>query len=550
MKQFKKFLFGLIGLGVFPAFATPFKASEFVVASPSPYSAPVIQEISKKGGNVVDMAIATAFALAVTHPYYVSLGSGGFALVKINKDKVVLDFREVASYKMSSDFFEKNGVSSREGALAVGTPGFVAGMYALHKKYGKLSWRELIEPALFLAERGFPVSGDFVDYTNRAKKSFNSKGKELFLKKGRSYRFNETLKQPELALALKLLQKKKRKAFYQGEIGQDIVSSIQKSGGVLNLEDLEKYQVRWLKPLIFSFRGYQIYSMPLPSSGGIILARAFKLASKQKLYKKKFNSFDETHLMAEILSQAFLPRYLMGDPDFSKFNTKKWLSDKNLNRISNQISLKRVLKTPLPKEEPSPIKESSETTHFSIMDKKGNTVAMTLTLNAFYGSKFVSSKYGIVLNNQIDDFTTLPQQANLFGLIQGKNNLIQGGKRPLSSMSPTFVEKNKQTLLSLGGAGGPTIITGVFQTIYRYLIHNRELDQAVYAPRIHHQFLPRKLFLEDKRFSPELIIDLKMRGHKIEFRKGIARIFAVARTPKGELQGAGDLRKESHTGGL
>ena len=552
MNQFKKILFVLvIGLGAFPAFTTLFKASEFVAASPSPYSAPVIQKISNKGGNVVDMAIAAAFALAVTHPYYVSLGSGGFALIKMNKDKTVLDFREAAPYKMSSDFFEKNGVSSTQGASAVGTPGFVAGMYALHKKYGKLPWRELIEPALFLAERGFRVSGDFVDYTNRAKKTFNSRGKEIFFKKGRSYRFNQTFKQPELALALKLLQKKKRKAFYQGVIGQDIVSSVQKSKGVLSLEDLQKYQVRWLKPLVFSFRGYQIYSMPLPSSGGIILARAFKLADKKKLYKKKINSFDEAHLIAEIFSQAFLPRYLMGDPDFSNFNIKKWLSDENLNRTSSQISLKKVLKTPLPKESQKlPLKESAETTHFSIIDKKGNTAAMTLTLNGFYGSKFVSSKYGIVLNNQIDDFTTQLEQANLFGLIQGKNNLIQGGKRPLSSMSPAFVEKNNQTLLSLGGAGGPTIITGVFQTIYRYITNKMDLDQAIYAPRIHHQFLPRKLFIEDKRFSPELIIDLKIRGHKIEFRKSIARVFAVARTPKGELKGSGDLRKESHAGGF
>lgn len=540
VKNFSALVFAFV---FFPAVADVFKAHEFVIASPSPYSAPIIQKISKQGGGAVDMAIAAAFGLAVTHPYYVSLGSGGFALIKINKEKTALDFREVASYKMSSDFFEKNRASSRIGALAAGAPGFTAGMFALHKKYGKLPWRDLIQPALFLAEKGFPVSGDFAAYTKRAEKDFNSKGREVFLKKNRPYRFNEVLKQPDLAAALKLLQKQKSRAFYHGAIGRDIVSSVQKVGGVLSLEDLKKYQVRWLKPLVFSFRGFQIYSMPLPSSGGLILARAFKLAEKQKLYKKKPLSFDEIHLMGEIFSQAFLPRYLMGDPDFSKFNSAKWLSDENLNLSSRRISPQKVLKSPLPKESP-------ETTHFSIIDKKGNTVSMTLTLNAFYGSKFVSSKYGIVLNNQIDDFTTLPEQANLFGLVQGKNNLIEGGKRPLSSMSPTFVEKNGQTILSLGGAGGPTIITGVFQTIYRRLIHKMELDQALYTPRIHHQFLPRKLYLENKRFSPELIINLKMRGHKIEFKDLIARVFAVARTSEGVLLGAGDLRKESHAGGL
>ena len=543
MELFKKFLFFLCVLGLFPAFTTPFKANEFVVTSPSPYAAPISKKIFQKGGNVVDMAIAVAFSLAVTHPYYVSLGSGGFAVIKLNKEKIALDFREVAPYNMPSDFFENSQASSRVGAFAVGTPGFVAGMHALHKKYGKLKWKELIEPALFLATKGFPVSADFVDYTERARKDFNLKGKELFLKKGSSLKFNEILKQPELALALKLLQKKERKAFYEGAIGKDIVSSLQKSQGVLSLEDLKKYQVRWRKPFVFSFRGYQIYSMPLPSSGGLILKRAFQLAYHTKLYKKKLDSFDETHLMAEILSQAFVPRYLMGDPEFSKFDAKPWLSDKNLKELSHKISLKKVLKTNLPK-------ESTETTHFSILDKKGHTVSMTLTLNGFYGSKFASSKYGIVLNNQIDDFTTQTQQANLFGLIQGRNNLIKGGKRPLSSMSPSFIEKNQQTILSLGGAGGPTIITGVFQVMYRFFIHKMDLEQALNAPRIHHQFLPRRLFLEDKRFSPERVVSLKVRGHKIEFKKSIARVFATAKNSKGELVGATDLRKEAHSGGL
>ena len=521
----------------------PFKGSKFVISSPSPHSALIVERIYQKGGNIVDMALAAAFALAVTHPYYVSLGAGGFALIKMDSSVKALDFRETAPYDMPSDFFEKTSASSQEGGSAVGVPGFVAGMSALHKKYGRLSWAELIAPAVFLAEKGYRVSSDWVEFTSKAKKQFNSRGRQIFFKNGRSYLFNETFKQADLALALKLLQKNGRDAFYRGVIGQDIISSVKQSKGVLDLEDLKKYQVRWLKPFVFFFRAYKIFSMPLPSSGGIILARAFKLIEKQKLYKKSAGSFDETHLLAEIMSQAFLPRYLMGDPAFSHFKLEKWISNKLLQKLSDQISLEKSLKQPLPF-------ESGETTHFSIIDKKGNTVAMTLTLNGFYGSKLVSSKYGIVLNNQIDDFTTLPGQANQFGLIQGKNNFIQGGKRPLSSMSPTLVEKNKQTILSLGGAGGPAIITAVLQTMYRYLIHKMDLEQAVYHPRIHHQFLPRRLFLEDKRFNPELVVSLKTRGHKVEFKKYIAQIFAVARNEKGELLSAAEFRRESSAGGL
>ncbi|MBC6415389.1 MAG: gamma-glutamyltransferase [Bdellovibrionales bacterium] len=523
--------------------ATPFKGSKFVVAGPSSHSPFVSKMIYNKGGNVVDMAIAVAFALCVTHPYYVSLGSGGFALVKINSLTKSLDFRETAPHKMSSDFFEKNNFSSQTGAFSIGVPGFVAGMMALHKKYGKLSWSELLAPALFLAEKGYPVSGDWLNFTNQSKKQFNLAGKSVFFKKGKSYSLNENFKQKSLATAFKLLQKKGGDAFYRGDIGKDVVSSIQKEKGLLSLQDLEKYKVRWLKPLVFKFRSYEISSMPLPSSGGIILARAFRLIEKQKLYKKTLGSFDETHLLAEIMSLAFLPRYLMGDFEFSNFKPELYLSDKNLKELSDKISLEKSVKMPL-------IKESGETTHFSIIDKKGNTVAMTLTLNGIYGSKLVSSRYGVVLNNQIDDFTTLMNQANQYGLIQGENNLIQGGKRPLSSMSPTLVEKNKQTLLSLGGAGGPAIITGVLQTIYRYLVHNLNLEEALYYPRIHHQFLPRELFVEDKRFSPERIVSLKMKGHKIKFTNHVSRVFAVARNKKGELLAKGDFREMSSAGGL
>ena len=540
--MFRLFFILVFCFAGFFSYSVPFKAEKFIVSGPSPHSPIVAQRIFKQGGNIVDMAVGVAFALAVTHPYYVSLGSGGFAIVKMKSEVRALDFRETAPSKMSSDFFEKNNLSSTEGGASVGVPGFLAGMRELNKKYGRLSWPKVIAPAVLLAEKGFPVSGDWVDITGQSKNKLNSVGKKIFLKRGRLYSANEIFKWPSLAKAFKLIQKKKTDVFYKGDIGKDIVSAVVKEKGVLSLEDLKNYKVRWLNPVSFSFRGYTIYSMPLPSSGGLILARALKLIEQKKIYKKELYSFDEIHLLAEVMSRAFLPRLLMGDPAFSNFNETKWMADENLSYIGKSISLKRALQMPIPK-------ESEETTHVSLMDAKGNAVSMTLTLNGFYGSHVVSPKYGIVLNNQMDDFTTRPGQANMFGLIQGKNNVIQKGKRPLSSMTPSIIEKKGQTVMAIGGAGGPKIITAVLQTVYRYLVNKMNLEQAIYSARIHHQFLPRRLFIENKRFSPELIIDLKMRGHKIQFKDYIAQVFAVA-TEKGQLTGASENRREGAVGGL
>ena len=540
--MFRLFSFLIAFFLVFSSQAVPFKAEKFIVSGPSPHSPMVAERIFKQNGNIIDMAVGAAFALSVTHPYYVSLGSGGFALIKMKNKVRALNFRETASYNMSSDFFEKSGLSSQYGGASVGVPGFVAGMWELHKKYGRLPWDQVIAPAVLLAEKGFLVSGDWTDITKKSKNKFNSVGKKIFFKKGQPYRVNELFRQPALAKALKLIQKRKTDVFYKGDIGKDIISEIKKEKGVLSLEDLKKYKARWQEPVSFSFRGYTIYSMPLPSSGGLILMRALKLIEQKKLYKKELYSFDEIHLLGEIMSRAFLPRMLMGDPAFSNFDEKKWLSDKNLNSAAKSISQKRSVKIPIPK-------ESEETTHIALMSAKGNVVSMTLTLNGLYGSHVVSPKYGIVLNNQIDDFTTRLGQANMFGLIQGKNNSIQKGKYPLSSMTPSIVEKKGKSIMAVGGAGGPTIITSVLQTIYRYLVSKMSLDHAIYSPRIHHQFLPRQLFMENKRFSPELILNLKLRGHKIQFKDYIAKVFAVAKE-EDQLLGMAEIRVEGSAGGL
>ena len=541
----KSFYFILL-LFFFQVQAVPFEGTKIVVSGPSPYLPKIVKTLHKQGSNIFDVAIASALSLSVTHPYYVSLGAGGFALLKKNNSIKALDFREKAPQKMDANFYVNQGLSSQTGGAAVGTPGFIAGLWAIHKKYGKTPWARLVQPALQLAKKGFPVSGDWAEITSKQKKKFNSFGKKNFFKNKKNYMPGEVFKQAQLVKALTLIQKRPLQSFYGGSLGKDIVQTVQENKGLMEIEDLKNYQVRWLDPLKTSFKGYTLYSMPLPSSGGIILFRALYLIEKQKLYRKALYSAKELHLLGEIMARAFRPRNLMGDPANFPNLPPSWLNPKHLNKLNQTLSPHRVhhLK---PLKEPTASKESLQTTHISLVDQKGNAVSMTLTLNGFYGSGLVSKKYGIVLNNQMDDFTTLPNKPNMFGMIQGQNNAVIGGRTPLSSMTPLIAEQG-ENLLSLGGAGGPMIINSVLQVLYRHLIHKMNVEEAILAPRIHHQFLPRKLFVENKRFNPELILQLKRKGHKIHYRNYIAQIFGVNRD-KGGLKAGHDSRREGASGG-
>ena len=555
--------------------ASPFRGKTLVVSGASPYLPSIARRIHQKGGSLADVAVALSFSLTVTHPYYISLGGGGFALVKIGDQVTAFDFRETAPQKMSPDFYARTGLSSRTGGAAAGVPGFVAGMEALHKKYGRLSWGKLLSPSVRLAEAGFPVSGDFWRETSQAAESFNPAGASLFLpKNGKPPLPGDRFRQPAFAKALKLLQKKGGKAFYKGAIGEDVLQTVQKNKGLMTAEDLKSYKARKLQPVVFPFQSRTVYSMPLPSSGGIILSRALALA--ERMEKPPLNSAEELHLLAEIIARAFRPRSLMGDysdenrpPDISQ-----WLDKKALDKLSASV-LKRKSR-PLPPLKDRPLfPESEDTTHFSLMDHKGDGIAVTLTLNGSYGSYLVTDHFHVVLNNQMDDFSAHRGEANMFGLTQGRNNEVRGGFRPLSSMTPVIVTKRNPALkapfpggaprrgaprnglqakpgaavLVAGGAGGPAIITGVFQTLFRYFINGLNIQEAVNFPRIHHQFLPRSLFMEDKRFSPEIIGRLKAKGHTIVFRRSIGRVFAVSRGRDGFLHGGHDLRREGASGG-
>lgn len=509
-----------------------------------------VKNIYRKGGNIFDAAIAGAFTLSVTHPYFVSLGCGGFALLKSQKGHVqVLDFREIAPATISENFYIKNKLSSTKTGSAVGVPGFVAGQWAIHQKYGSLPWAELIKPAIKLADKGFMISGQWMNKTKGKLKKFNLSGQRIFFHSdGTPYLPGKFVRQKKLLKALRLIERKNKTLFYDGLIGKDIVKTVSENKGVLSLEDLKNYRVRWLKPLSFSFGQYKVYSMPLPSSGGIILARAAQIMKHRKIHQFSLYSVSEWHLLGETLAFSFRPRSQMGDLSHPAPYLKQWLSRKKLLDLSSQIALKKVKKLPILRD--TLVRESKDTTHFSIMNNQGEAIAMTLTLNGNFGSFLVTDKYGIVLNNQMDDFNTRPGKPNQFGLIQGRNNKVKTGHRPLSSMSPTIVEKNGKPVMALGAAGGPMIISSVLQTLYRHLMNGLNLDSAVQSPRIHHQFLPRVLFVEKNRFSPVVLSLLRKRGHYIKTRDSIAKVYAVSKNKDGLLEGAFDARGEGATGGL
>ena len=312
------------------------------------------------------------------------------------------------------------------------------------------------------------------------------------------------------------------------------------------MEDLAAYKVRWLTPMSTQLKDHTIYLMPPPSSGGVVIQSAIELAKRVNLDKQIMFSNDEFHLLGEVLSRAFKGRALLGDPDFTKNPIVQLLSRDYLDKISKTISIART--TDLGSVDINK-KESTETTHFNVMDKKGNTVSMTITLNGSYGSGVVTDDYGIALNNEMDDFTTHPNEPNNYGLIQGTANFVESGKRPLSSMSPTIVEKDGQTVLSLGAPGGPRIISGVFQVLYRVLVNGLDIDQAIQAPRVHHQFRPHKLMLDRDRFTPETQKALKDKGHQLELVGAVAKVYGITRSIDGSLQGSFDSRGEGSVGG-
>jgi gamma-glutamyltranspeptidase/glutathione hydrolase len=534
-----------------PAGAVPAEGHQMMMAAPSYYAISAGKEIALAGGNVVDVAVTMALTLSVTNPYFAALGGGGFALVKVGDQPVsAVDFRETAPAATSPAYYSKLPENaSRQGGTAVAVPGIPAGLWELHEKYGHLPWKKLFSKAEHLAETGFRVGGEWARETENKKSDMNDAGRKHFFKaEMQPYLPGDELKQPALLKALELYKSNGAKGFYEGKVAADIVKAISQSGGAMSLKDLKDYKVRWLKPLETDYAGNHIYLMPPPSSGGVVIKTALALTEKLSVAEKRPLSAEEYHLLGEIDSRSFRGRLLLGDPDFHTNPLKFLFSQTQLDFLLKSISQTRATTIPALAEDKSKY-ESDNTTHFSVLDRDGNSVAMTLTLNGDYGSGIVTENYGIALNDEMDDFTTKPGSPNMFSLYQGEGNVVQPGKRPLSSMSPTLVEKNGKIVMSLGAPGGPRIISAVFQALYRTLGRNMNADLAVQTPRIHHQFMPNILFVDRDRVAPEVIDRLKKMGHEIKDTSTIARVYMVKMNERGNIDAAFDSRGEGAAGG-
>lgn len=532
--------------------AIPVLSQNLIVTGPSKLALESALRVGKEGGNPVDVAVAYALTLAVTHPYFGSIGGGGFAMINMDGKPTALDFREEAPSATSPDYYLKKRTGEKAswtGGAAVGVPGVPHGLWTLHQKFGSLKWTKLFDEALKYSKYGFPVSSEWYSVTKRKQNKFWKEGAHHLIPDGKLPLPGDILKQPGLYKTLKKFRNQGPKGFYEGAVAQDIVDSVLASNGDMKIEDMKSYVSKWRAPLTTDFEGKKVYLMPPPSAGGVVIKTALELVKKQNLKKYKLLSIDELHLLSEIMSASFRGRALLGDPDFHKNPVDFLTSEKYIQKLNSKISRWRVAnRKPLSE---SKTYESDQTTHFVVMNKKGQAVSMTLTLNGNYGSGVISKKYGVALNNEMDDFTTRPGVPNAYKLVQGMGNKVEPKKRPLSSMSPTLVlNKKGETIIAVGAPGGPRIINGTFQTIYRTMVTGLNMERAIFTPRLHHQFQPRVTFYERDRFSPYVLKALEKRGHKLKPIHGVAIAYGAKKNDEGLLEAAADFRGEGFTGGL
>ena len=504
-----------------------------MVASEQGLATQVGLDILKQGGNAIDAAVAVGFALAVVLPNAGNIGGGGFMVLhddKTGKD-VAIDFREIAPAKASRDMYLDNQGNVIDGKSlfthdASGVPGTVAGMEYALKKWGTMPLSKVLEPAIKLADKGFIVS-DVLAQTLKEEKSTLGKwssSKAIFFKNGEPLKSGDLLVQKDLAKSLRLIAKQGAKAFYQGEIATKIAKEMQSHGGTMALEDLKAYKVVERQPIIGDYRGYKVVTMPPPSSGGVHLIEILNMLEHYPIKEDGVNSAKNIHHMAESMKLAYADRSeYLGDPDFVKIPITGLTSKAYANeRVKTIDDNKARLSSNIKPGKPQPY-ESDQTTHFSVMDKAGNAVAVTYTLNLNFGSGIVVEGTGILLNNEMDDFSVKPGVPNAFGLVGGAANAIEAKKRPLSSMTPTIVMKNNKPWLVTGSPGGARIITTVLQSVVNTIDHEMNPAEAIITPRVHHQWLPDELRVE-AGISPDTIKLLQDKGHKVVTKAPMGRI--------------------------
>jgi gamma-glutamyltranspeptidase/glutathione hydrolase len=504
-----------------------------MVASEQGLATQVGLDILKQGGNAIDAAVAVGFALAVVLPNAGNIGGGGFMVLhddKTGKD-VAIDFREIAPAKASRDMYLDNQGNVIDGKSlfthdASGVPGTVAGMEYALKKWGTMPLSKVLEPAIKLADKGFIVS-DILAQTLKEEKSTLGKwssSKAIFFKNGEPLKSGDLLVQKDLAKSLRLIAKQGAKAFYQGEIATKIAKEMQSQGSTMTLGDLKAYKVVERQPIIGDYRGYKVVTMPPPSSGGVHLIEILNMLEHYPIKEDGVNSAKNIHHMAESMKLAYADRSeYLGDPDFVKIPVTGLTSKAYANeRVKTIDDNKARLSSTIKPGKPQPY-ESDQTTHFSVMDKAGNAVAVTYTLNLNFGSGIVVEGTGILLNNEMDDFSVKPGVPNAFGLVGGAANAIEAKKRPLSSMTPTIVMKNNKPWLVTGSPGGARIITTVLQSVVNTIDHEMNPAEAIITPRVHHQWLPDELRVEEG-ISPDTIKLLQDKGHNVVTKAPMGRI--------------------------
>ncbi len=513
--------------------------------------------ILKKGGNAFDAMVATDFALAVTYPFAGNLGGGGFMVYRTkNGQKGTLDYREKAALAAQKNMYlDKKGDVipnlSLEGGLAVGVPGTVAGLWETHQKMGKLPWGELVQPAIDLATNGFVVTEKQAESLIRSRSFFTriNKTKIYFDKE---WKAGDTVKLPQLASTLKTIQAKGRDGFYKGINAQKIAQFIQNNGGIITPQDLENYKPIWRKPIHIKLSDFDIYTMGPPSSGGVVLGQILISITDFSLYSYGHNSVEYIQVLTEAERRAYADRaYYLGDPDFVEIPVNTLLSEPYLNQRMKDFKWHEATKSSDISHGKITLQESNETTHYSIVDAEGNAVAVTTTLNGAYGSKLFMPELGFFFNNEMDDFSVKQGTPNMFGLVGGEANAIQPGKRMLSSMTPTIIEKSGELYMVLGSPGGSTIITTVLQTFLNQVLFDMTMQEAVSAPRFHHQWLPDEIMMEPNGFSPEIISELQKKGYKINEGNSIilGQVDAILRLPNGDLEAGADPRGDDAAAG-
>jgi len=541
----------------------PVHAKKAIVVSVHEEASQAGAEIMQRGGNAVDAAVATGFALAVVHPAAGNIGGGGFMLLrKANGETHFVDFREKAPKAASRDMYlDAHGNvipnASLIGYKAVGVPGSVAGLVYAEQHWGKLNLRTVMEPAIHLASEGVRLTYDESQSLHNKELGDFPESKRIFQRDGKFYEAGESFRQPELARTLEQIAANPDD-FYRGAMARELAAAVQSGGGLITVQDLAEYEVKERQPIRGTYRGYEIISAPPPSSGGVTMLEALNILEGYDLSQMGNRSADSMHLVAEAFRRAFYDRAeFLGDPDFSQLPVAQlidkkyalaWRSSLDMMRASDSKELRRPsgfgdLDRPAALHNPFVGREPENTTHYSVVDPEGNAVAVTYTLNDSFGARVVAGKLGFLLNDEMDDFTSKPGVPNGYGLIQSEANAIGPGKRPLSAMTPTIVLKNGKLFLVLGSPGGPRIISTVMNILVGVIDFGLDIQQAVNAPRFHHQWEPDVLYVEKTGISPDTLKLLQSRGHKIKENNYWSDGECIEVDPQtGELLGAPDGR--------